>query len=54
MLLQDQAVTWDLRIYGLWPWIVSLMAAVAVIGLALYMKLKRSRRKFTANSNSAK
>jgi hypothetical protein len=56
MLLQDQAVTWDLRslLYGLWPWIVSLMVAVAVIGLALYMKLQRSRRKFTANSNSGK
>jgi CHASE1-domain containing sensor protein len=54
MLLQDQAVTWDLRLFGLWPWIVSLMVAVAVIGLALYMKLRRSRRKFTANTNSGK
>jgi len=56
MLLHDQGVSWDLRslLYGLWPWIVSLMVAVAVIGLAIYIKLQRSRRKFTASSNSGK
>lgn len=56
MLLQEQAVSWDLRslLYGPWPWIASLMVIVAVIGLAIYMKLQKSRRKFTANSNSDK
>jgi hypothetical protein len=55
MLLQEHAVTWDIRsLLGPWPWIASLMVVVAVIGLAIYMKLQRSRRKFTEGSNGGK
>lgn len=56
MLLQDQEVTWDLRssFYGGWPWVVSLMVAATAIGLGIYIKLQKSRRKFTASSHSSK
>jgi hypothetical protein len=56
MLLQEHAVSWDLRslVYGPWAWIASLVVLVAVIGLAIYMKLQRSRRKFTVRSNDGK
>lgn len=55
MLLQDQAVTWDLRfsLRDAWPWIVCLVLAATVIGLALLRKW-RSKQKFVASSDSSK
>jgi len=56
MFSQEPQVSWDVRslLYVFWPWVASLVAVVAVIGLAIYMKLQRSRRRFTANSNNGK
>jgi hypothetical protein len=56
MFSQDPQVSWDVRslLYVFWPWAASLVAVLAVIGLAIYVKLQRSRRVFTANSNSGK
>jgi hypothetical protein len=58
MFWQDTQVSWDLRsllhVFWPWPWVASLVTVVAVIGLAIYMKLQKSKRRFTANSSSSK
>jgi hypothetical protein len=56
MFWQDTQVSWDLRslLHVFWPWVASLVTVVAVIGLAIYMKLQKSKRRFTANSSSSK
>jgi hypothetical protein len=54
MLSLVQGTTWDLRSlpYGDSLLLVSLMIALAVIGLAMYMILRKRGRKLTGSSDS--